>query len=532
MAYRLEGFAGIGLSDEMLELLLSEHRQHTLPRLETLWRYFRNPLEVRGQHLRPAAPNANPGNTGAHHTSGLQRFRSAQEDGLPARLTGAPDPAAPLADDRVRPRREIVIENDIAWRIQTMIDFMFGKPVQILSTASDPIRRREIERVLDAVWEASGGIAMLQDAALTGHVFGHVDLVLRLNERLLAGGAARFTAALDTASGGDLAHLIRIETIDPRRGVPIISAADYRVIDGYVIHFDRPLNEVQPVAAHPPPHDRKSPLSRWRPFRRRSSAAAARRTVTTTEVLGPGRSQVYEQSELVRDRRSTLLPGIVPVVHIQNLSQPLAYPGLSEVEPLIPLQDELNTRLSDRASRVTMQSFKMYLAKRLEGFERTPIGPGLIWATDDPDASIETFGGDAESPSESEHIAQIREAMDKISAVPPLAGGVIRARVGNLSSATALRVTLLSLLSKTARKRVTYGRGIGEMSRMILAALDRSGAFRTEPGERGVRLIWPDPQGASEREEIESARGKIDLGIPTERVLSELGYAPSDPGIT
>jgi hypothetical protein len=71
-----------------------------------------------------------------------------------------------------------------------------------------------------------------------------------------------------------------------------------------------------------------------------------------------------------------LLPGVVPVVHIQNLSQPFRYEGLSEVEPLIGLQDELNTRLSDRASRVTMSSFKMYLAKRLDGFENARVGPG------------------------------------------------------------------------------------------------------------------------------------------------------------
>ncbi len=39
---------------------------------------------------------------------------------------------------------------------------------------------------------------------------------------------------------------------------------------------------------------------------------------------------------------------------------PLSYEGLSDVEPLIPLQDELNTRLSDRANRVTYQAFNMF----------------------------------------------------------------------------------------------------------------------------------------------------------------------------
>ena len=42
------------------------------------------------------------------------------------------------------------------------------------------------------------------------------------------------------------------------------------------------------------------------------------------------------------------------------------FEGLSDVEPLISLQDELNTRLCDRANRVTMQSFRMWLGKGID----------------------------------------------------------------------------------------------------------------------------------------------------------------------
>jgi hypothetical protein len=104
----------------------------------------------------------------------------------------------------------------------------------------------------------------------------------------------------------------------------------------------------------------------------------------------------------------------VPVAHIQNVAQPFAYHGIGEVEPLIPLQDDLNTRLSDRANRVTMQSFKMYLAKGVDGFERTPVGPGVLLSTDNENASITAFGGDAASPSEDRHIDELREALDKL----------------------------------------------------------------------------------------------------------------------
>jgi len=117
-----------------------------------------------------------------------------------------------------------------------------------------------------------------------------------------------------------------------------------------------------------------------------------RQVVSVTEITSAQVWQRYEDKELAAEGK---LPwGFLPVVHIQNLAQPFYYEGQSDVEPLIPVQDELNTRLSDRASRITMQSFKMYLGKGIEGFAEKPVSPGVMWHTDNPDATIEEFGGD------------------------------------------------------------------------------------------------------------------------------------------
>ncbi len=486
MPFTLGPFADLGLDAALLRLLLEEHATSTRPRLERFWRYYRNPARW------PGGPEAG-------------RARLAQEAGLPARLTRS----RPEADDRDT-RREIVIENDIAWRIQSMVDFMFGRPVQIVSTAADPALRAVIEQTLDAAWEASGGISLLQDMALLGHVYGHADLILRQ--------PAHFSSADPVQA---VAESLRIEVVEPTRGLPLLSASDWRHIDAFIIHFARPVNR-----AHHPSAVLRLLQPGLEPTRARS---------TLTEVISARWRQVYEQSgaepRLIESTPNTLTPGAIPVVHIQNMSQPFRYEGQGEVEPLIPLQDELNTRLSDRASRVTLQSFKMYLAKGLSGFEKGPVGPGQIWSTDNPDAEIQAFGGDAASPSEDSHIEQVREALDKTSAIPPLASGVVRARIGNLSSANALRITLMGTLAKTARKRITYGRGIAEMSRLILHALDHAAILRTDPRDRNIRLVWADPIPEDTRDRVADARAKQDLGVPPERILAELGYGPSDPGV-
>ena len=115
--------------------------------------------------------------------------------------------------------------------------------------------------------------------------------------------------------------------------------------------------------------------------------------------------------------------------------------------------------------------------------------------------------------------------------MPPLATGVVQGRVGNLSSANALKITLVGLLAKTERKRVSYGRGLEEMSRLVLTALDAAGVMETDPRDRGLRLVWPDPLPTDVVDETLAAKRKIELGVPTTRVLDELGYEASDPGV-
>ena len=117
-----------------------------------------------------------------------------------------------------------MVENDIGWRVASMVDFMFGSPVRIESLAPDPARRALIEETLERVWERSGGIALMQDLATLGHVYGHVDLLVRVDE------AALFGATPETAG-----EAVSIEPIEARRGAPIVNRSDYRELDGYIV---------------------------------------------------------------------------------------------------------------------------------------------------------------------------------------------------------------------------------------------------------------------------------------------------------
>src|SRR4051794_16304735 len=129
--------------EELLETQSSRYRR--------LWLYYRNPMLPR---------------TAERDEQGSDRpYRQAQEWGLPSRVTGSRSNAANTITtqpvDGVA-RKEVVIENDIAWRIDTMIDFLFGGPLKISSIAPDPARREQIESLLTQIFTHSGGQLLLQ----------------------------------------------------------------------------------------------------------------------------------------------------------------------------------------------------------------------------------------------------------------------------------------------------------------------------------------------------------------------------------
>jgi hypothetical protein len=146
-----------------------------------------------------------------------------------------------------------------------------------------------------------------------------------------------------------------------------------------------------------------------------------------------------------------------------------------------------------------MQAFKMYLAKGLDGFSDKTIAPGRLWFTDNPDAKIEAFGGDTASPGENLHIAEVREAMDKISGVTPVVAGVLKNKLGNLTSGVALKMTFMGMMSKTARKQLTYGQGLRHIARIILTILDQAGVYATTPDERDIDVQFANPLEEEEK---------------------------------
>ncbi len=493
MSFDFTIFKSDHLAEDYVEWLVNEQAIDQSVHFEKLWSYYRN--EMVGLDIESTSdlqePSARP-------------YRHQQEFGLPSRITGVryshysgvsfPQKVPGLQ------RKEVVIENDIAWRIDTLVDFLFGKPISIVSKVKDASRKAEIESLLECLFKHNGSGAFFQRLALLGSIYGFVDVILRFPE---------FNISQQITANQFVKNII-LETIEAPRALPVLDSTYYEKTLFYIQHYWQSHNCLQDC-----PDFIKS-------VNHKNLQVSRQKQTQNVEILGPNAWQLYENGLLIKQGSNPL--GRLPVVHIQNAPLPNRYEGVSDVEPLIPLQDELNTRLSDRASRVTFQSFKMYLGKGIEGFENRSVAPGQMWSTENPDANIEEFGGDNGSPSEEAHLRNIREAMEKTSGVGSVAAGILTGKVGNLTSAVALQVTLMGLLSKTQRKRRAYGKGIADICELVLDYLNITGIFPNSPEERNIELRWPNPLPENITEQLEQANMKKQLGVPQEQILNELGY--------
>jgi len=152
MGFDLRIFKDSQLEADYIEWLVDERSIDIQAHFAKLWEYYTNRMiEASGA-----------GASGRKVNESGRCYLQAQEYGLPARITGLAHSAnAGIFGARAVKdvqRKEVVIENDIAWRINAAVDFLFGKPISFVSKSPDSQKRAEIESILKAVFAANGAI--------------------------------------------------------------------------------------------------------------------------------------------------------------------------------------------------------------------------------------------------------------------------------------------------------------------------------------------------------------------------------------
>src|SRR4030042_1220731 len=120
MGFDLSIFKDPQLEADYVEWLVDEQSADIQTHFTKLWEYYANRMAETCDNKMSERGKC---------------YVQAQEYGLPPRITGFAHSASagifggrPVKDVQ---RKEVVIENDIAWRINAAVDFLFGKPIKI-----------------------------------------------------------------------------------------------------------------------------------------------------------------------------------------------------------------------------------------------------------------------------------------------------------------------------------------------------------------------------------------------------------------
>ncbi|MHC4361538.1 MAG: hypothetical protein ACYSTZ_01825 [Planctomycetota bacterium] len=292
MGFDLCIFRDERLEPDYVEWLVDERAVDIHAHFTKLWEYYTNPVyEVSGSGACDRKVNE----------SG-RCYRQAQEYGLPARITGflhsANSGIFGARCVRDVQRKEVVVENDIAWRINAAIDFLFGKPVTFVSRSPAGQKRAEIESILKAVFEANGDVGFFQDMAVLGSVYGFVDCFVRPGIEISEQFTSSSSQSISLEDVRQLARKIGLELVEAPRALPVLEENDYRKTTYYVQHFYQKKNSLRAKSSFL--SRLLSGLTGDSGLQRRQSGDS-REVVAVTEITSASAWQRYENKQLVAE---------------------------------------------------------------------------------------------------------------------------------------------------------------------------------------------------------------------------------------
>jgi len=127
MGFELGIFKDREIEADYIEWLVDERSIEIQNHFVKLWEYYTNRM----------IDDSDAGICSSKMNESGRCYLQAQEYGLPSRITGLihSGNTGIFGAKAVRDiqRKEVVIENDIAWRINAAADFLFGKPLSFVS---------------------------------------------------------------------------------------------------------------------------------------------------------------------------------------------------------------------------------------------------------------------------------------------------------------------------------------------------------------------------------------------------------------
>ena len=172
---------------------------------------------------------------------------------------------------------------------------------------------------------------------------------------------------------------------------------------------------------------------------------------------------VYEGKEEVDHMENPY--GFIPFVQIKNFPVAGRTRGQGDLDDIIPLNVELNTKKSDVSEVIDYHSAPITLVygAKIGNLEK---GANKVWGGLPKDSKVENLGLQGDLTASSSYIADVKTAMCEIAGIPETVLGGASA-ISN-TSGVALQYINLPLIERTRVKRGETSLGLQRVNKMIL----------------------------------------------------------------
>ncbi len=355
------------------------------------------------------------------------------------------------------------------------VSYLFGRGIhlavpELAALGEDAAAPGQTARSGDAAMRGPGAARARLAERLLAQIAEENDLdllLLHAATNAAALGDAALKVCWDTAAGR-----VRILNVDPFRFFPTWASDDLAALQRVALCSRLAAAEARERYG-------------WRGPGRSSGDE-----VETLEVWTAERFQLLIEGELVREDSNPY--GFIPFVHVPNLQPPNTPWGISDLVDLIPLNRELDERMSDQADLIRYHADPPVVFRGVERHSDLAVGPGTVWDLPrDADVSLLEWRGSL--PTLQEHIERILRALYEVAETPRTSFG----DSGRLLSGVALETELQPLIQRTLRKRVGWSAALRHVMRLALLLSERFDVrlrLDREPtpfAPYRVQVIWP-----------------------------------------
>lgn len=233
----------------------------------------------------------------------------------------------------------------------------------------------------------------------------------------------------------------------------------------------------------------------------------------------------YEDDEEIPGSRVANTLGMVPVVHVSNSVDAGSKYGISDLEDVAPLNKEYNEKATDVSDVLDYLGQPVVVVK---GANANKInGTGRIWAGLPINSSVDILNLNAPMVASVDYLKLLKVGMHEVSGIPQSTLGEQQS-ISN-TSGVAIHMQYMPLMEKTWMKRITYGKGIKQITELALRYMEMKkmvdeSVLSAMKYRYKVDIAWNDPLPKDALNDLNIAAKKLEIKIASRRsVMREMG---------